>query len=660
MNTISKFFLGLKNRHFFFADTVLFMLLPIAAMAIRLDGRIDFNQYGPGLIAIMILFPAVKLSIFYFSGMYRRYWRYASIDEIAYIGIITGVAVVAQTFLFILLYFVSGIPIAEIPRSIPLIDGILTFITVGGIRFSIRLIERTNELRTNTKGTRVLIVGAGKAGVSIVGEMQRNPHYGLHPVAFIDDDPEKLDLRIRELRVTGNRNAIPEIVRAHKVKQIVIAMPTAPGKDIRDIVNISKECKVRVSTLPSVFEIINGRVRIDSIRDVQIEDLLRREPVKTDIAKVASFINGKKVLITGAGGSIGSEICRQILSFNPSEMVLLGHGENTVFEIQQELQKTLEILHRTKDSNFKVPKLTTFIADIRSQSRVKLIFDQFKPDIIFHAAAHKHVPMMELNPAEAITNNVLGTRNLLYLATRYNVENFVMISTDKAVNPTSIMGASKRIAEILVLQAAKRTGMRYVCVRFGNVLGSRGSVVPIFKNQIANGGPVVVTHSEVRRYFMTIPEAVQLVLQASVIGRSGEIFVLDMGQPIRIVDLAKDIIRLSGYEVGKDIDIVYSGLRPGEKLYEELFIPGEEYAPTEHEKVLIACNASQIVPDGLDIMIDGLLAAAYRDNSNLIRSMLKEIIPEYISLAEYENGSSNGKAQTVGDIPVSQPLKAIA
>jgi FlaA1/EpsC-like NDP-sugar epimerase len=660
MDTISKFFLGLKNRHFFIADAVLFLLLPLAAMAIRLDGRIDFGQFGTGLIAIMLLFPAVKLSIFYFSGMYRRYWRYASIDEITYIGIITGIAVVAQMFLFIVLYNIANLPLGEIPRSIPLIDGILTFITVGGIRFSVRFTERTNELRNNTKSTRVLIVGAGKAGVSLAGEMQRNPHHGLHPVAFIDDDPDKLDLRIRGLQVAGNRTLIPELIKSYKIKQVVIAMPTAPGKDIRDIVNISKECKVRVSTLPSVFEIINGQVRIDSIRDVQIEDLLRREPVKTDIAKVAAFINGKKVLVTGAGGSIGSEICRQILSFNPSEMVLLGHGENTVFDIQQELQKTIEILHRTRDVNFKLPKLSTFIADIRSQSRVKLIFDKFKPDIIFHAAAHKHVPMMELNPAEAITNNVLGTRNLLYLATRYNVENFVMISTDKAVNPTSVMGASKRVAEILVLQAAKRTGKRYVCVRFGNVLGSRGSVVPIFKNQIAKGGPVVVTHSEIRRYFMTIPEAVQLVLQSSVIGRSGEIFVLDMGQPIRIVDLAKDIIRLSGYEVGKDIDIVYSGLRPGEKLYEELFIPGEEYAPTEHEKVLIACNASQIVPDGLDSMIDRLLTAAYRDNDHLIKSTLRDVIPEYVPMPEYGNGSSKGKTSIESEIIVSQSLKAIA
>ncbi len=647
MDAISKFFIRLKNRHFFAIDAVLFIFLPVIALALRLDGHIKFDQYGEGIIFLMFFFPLLKLSIFYFAGLYRRYWRYASVDELAYIGILTAVAVSAQTFFFIIFYQLPFFPVVDVPRSVPLIDGMLTFLVVGGTRFSVRLFERTLERRSNPDGNRVLVIGAGKAGISIVSEMQRNPHHGLIPVAFIDDDLEKQGLQIRGLRVVGTRTAIPEVVADYKIKQVIIAMPTAPGKDIRDVVNISKSAKVKVSTVPSVFELINGQIRIDSIRDVQIEDLLRREPVKTDIAKVAAFINGKKVLVTGAGGSIGSEICRQILSFNPSEIVLLGHGENTVFDIQQDLQKNIDLMHRMKNPKFKVPKLSTFIADIRSQSRVKLIFDRFKPDIIFHAAAHKHVPMMELNPAEAITNNVLGTRNLLYLATRYGVENFVMISTDKAVNPTSIMGASKRVAEILVLQAARRTGNRYVCVRFGNVLGSRGSVVPIFKKQIASGGPVVVTHSEVRRYFMTIPEAVQLVLQSSVIGKGGEIFVLDMGQPIRIVDLARDIIRLSGYEVGKDIDIVYSGLRPGEKLFEELFIPGEEYAPTEHEKVLIACNASQIIPDGLDRMIDDLVAAAYRDNEILIKANMKHVIPEYTPISDYKNGEARSHEKII-------------
>ena len=630
MNSFSKILFNLKNRHYFFIDAVLFVLLPLIALAIRLDGNIEFSHYGQGLLAVMILFPVVKLSMFYFLGMYRRYWRYASVDELAYIALVTLSAIVAQTILFVVLYNLTKLPFDVIPRSIPFIDGILTFIAVGGIRFSVRLVERTNERRNNGHGERVLIVGAGKSGVTLAGEMQRNPQHGFVPIGFIDDDPEKVDLRIRGLQVLGNRTIIPEVVKSHKVKRVVIAMPTAPGKDIRDIVEICKQCKVRISTLPSLFEIIDRQVRVDTLRDIQIEDLLRRESVKTDIAKVAQFVSGKKVLITGAGGSIGSEVCRQVIGFNPSEVKLLGHGENTIFEIQNELQKTINAIRREHPGRT-LPKISSYIADVRSYSRVKMLFDSFQPDIIFHAAAHKHVPMMELNPAEAISNNVLGTRTMLFLASRYDVKNFVMISTDKAVNPTSIMGASKRIAEILVMQAAKRTGNRYVCVRFGNVLGSRGSVVPTFKQQIANGGPVVVTHEDMRRYFMTIPEAVQLVLQSAIIGKGGEIFVLDMGEPIRIVDLAKDLIRLSGYEVGKDIKIQYSGLRPGEKLFEELYIPGEEYAPTEHSKVLIACNASQMVPEGLDDTIERLVHASKMDNEMNIRMMLKKLIPEFQS-----------------------------
>ena len=630
MNSFSKILFNLKNRHYFFIDAVLFVLLPLIALAIRLDGNIEFSHYGQGLLAVMILFPVVKLSMFYFLGMYRRYWRYASVDELAYIALVTLSAIVAQTILFVVLYNLTKLPFDVIPRSIPFIDGILTFIAVGGIRFSVRLVERTNERRSNGHGERVLIVGAGKSGVTLAGEMQRNPQHGFVPIGFIDDDPEKVDLRIRGLQVLGNRTIIPEVVKSHKVKRVVIAMPTAPGKDIRDIVEICKQCKVRISTLPSLFEIIDRQVRVDTLRDIQIEDLLRRESVKTDIAKVAQFVSGKKVLITGAGGSIGSEVCRQVIGFNPSEVKLLGHGENTIFEIQNELQKTINAIRREHPGRT-LPKISSYIADVRSYSRVKMLFDSFQPDIIFHAAAHKHVPMMELNPAEAISNNVLGTRTMLFLASRYDVKNFVMISTDKAVNPTSIMGASKRIAEILVMQAAKRTGNRYVCVRFGNVLGSRGSVVPTFKQQIANGGPVVVTHEDMRRYFMTIPEAVQLVLQSAIIGKGGEIFVLDMGEPIRIVDLAKDLIRLSGYEVGKDIKIQYSGLRPGEKLFEELYIPGEEYAPTEHSKVLIACNASQMVPEGLDDTIERLVHASKMDNEMNIRTMLKKLIPEFQS-----------------------------
>jgi len=484
--------------------------------------------------------------------------------------------------------------------------------------------------------------------------MQRNPDNGYLPVALIDDDRKKHKLQIRGLYIEGDRYKIPEVVKKYSIAKVIIAMPTASGQDIREIHDICRMAGVTVNTLPSIFEIINGQVKLDSIREVSIEDLLRRDPIRTNISKVSEFISGKKVLITGAGGSIGSEICRQIMQFSPAEIAILGHGENTVFEIQQELLKMIRLYHKNGDNGRYTPELKTFIADIRSESRLKLIFDNFKPDIIFHAAAHKHVPIMEDNIAEAISNNIFGTRNLLFLASRYNVEHFVNISTDKAVNPTSIMGVSKRIAEILVMQTAKRTGKKYVCVRFGNVLGSNGSVIPTFKRQILQGGPITVTHPDVKRYFMTIPEAVQLVLQASVIGNGGEIFVLDMGQPLKIEDLAKDLIRLSGLEYGKDVRIEYTGLRPGEKLFEELFISGEEYAPTEHDKILIACNASQIIPEGLDDYIESLFIAARRNKEKVVREVLHHLVPEY---APPGVNGSHGEPQQKQDLDIKDNLK---
>ncbi|MGL5063909.1 MAG: polysaccharide biosynthesis protein, partial [Microcoleus sp.] len=381
-------------------------------------------------------------------------------------------------------------------------------------------------------------------------------------------------------------------------------------------------------------------------REVQIEDLLRRASIQTDIERVSAFIRGKKVLITGAGGSIGSELCRQVLKSDPAEIILVGHGENSVFNIQQELNRVISDLQKAGKIQDNSPRLTTFIGDIRFVDRLEYLFEQIRPDIIFHAAAHKHVPMMELNPPEAITNNVRGTKNLLDMALKYDVEHFVMISTDKAVNPTNIMGASKRVAEMLVLQAAKTSGKPFVVVRFGNVLGSRGSVVPTFKRQIAEGGPITITHPDICRYFMTIPEAVQLLLQAAVLGHGGQVFMLDMGEPVRIVDLAKDLIRLSGYELGKDIDIAFTGLRPGEKLFEELFIPGETYDKTEHEKITIVGNASRIVREKIDEEVAALCEAADRNDANSIVFLLEQLVPEYIPGYSTVNLHANSDKET--------------
>lgn len=622
--------LKLRNRHLFIIDAITFLITPLLALILRLDGSVELDSYKFGLAVVTILFLIVKLSLFITQGFYKRYWRYASRDELMQIAVLMTSAVVVEILGFNLLYYFTNFSVNNLPRSLPLLDGMLSLLFVGGIRFSICELERSNRRpRKFHQHERVLIVGAGNGGVALVKEIQRSPKLGFQPLAFIDDDPNKLNLRICGLYVVGNRYQIPQVIRTLDISRVIIAMPSVAGKVIREIKEICQSIGVPTSTLPGINEILNGGVRIGSVRDIQIEDLLRREPIQTDIQSVCGFLGGKKVLITGSGGSIGSELCRQVLKCHPAEIILIGHGENSVFNIQQELEQVLSVKRKNGAVQAPLPRLTCFIADIRFPSRLEYAFEKCRPDIIFHAAAHKHVPMMELNSPEAITNNVQGTKNLVELALRYGVEHFVMISTDKAVNPTSVMGASKRTAEMIVLQAAKRSKKQFVVVRFGNVLGSRGSVVPTFKQQIAKGGPITITHPEVCRYFMTIPEAVQLVLQAAVLGKGGEVFMLDMGQPVKIVDLAKDLIRLSGYEEGEDIDIVFTGLRPGEKLYEELFIPGERYEPTQHDKILIVQNARDVISENLDCAIAAITDAAAKNDSNLVIYLLKQLVPEY-------------------------------
>jgi FlaA1/EpsC-like NDP-sugar epimerase len=600
------------------------------ALILRLDGNLAIQNYLSDLSIATILFIVIKISIFWSLGFYRRYWRYASIEELIYVIVLTASAVVVQALVFDILDGTLPLTVDDLPQSLPFLDGLLSCLFIGGLRFSFRVTERIKQRRVISNPQEpVLIVGAGSAGISLVEDMQRSPQLGLYPVAFVDDDPLKLNFRIRGIPVVGGCDRIPEIVNMMGIRRVIIAMPTVAGQVIREIVEICQVTGVPTSTLPGIHEILNGRVRVESIRDVRIEDLLRREPVQTDIEQVSQFLKGKKVLITGAGGSIGSELSRQILKCQPSEMMLLGHGENSIFNIQQELQQVVQTLKYDGKVQGQTPNLLTFIADIRLRDRLKYAFEKFQPDVVFHAAAHKHVPLMEMNPGEAITNNVIGTQNLLNLSLQYNVNHFVMISTDKAVNPTNIMGASKRTAEMLVLQAGKQSGKAYLAVRFGNVLGSRGSVVPTFKQQIAAGGPITVTHPDICRYFMTIPEAVQLVLQAAVLGRGGEVLMLNMGEPVKIVDLAKELIRLSGYEINKDIEIKFTGLRPGEKLFEELFIEGEEYDPTEHEKLFMVKNASRIVPRNLNITVDALCQAATKNDTNSIMFLLEQIVPGY-------------------------------
>jgi len=651
---ISKVLVGLRTRHFLIIDAICLGIAPLLALAIRLDDTLTLAPYLNSLAVVTVLFVAVKLAVFYAGGFYKRYWQYAGLEEMAQITMLIGISLAVEIILFQKLYQLNNSPIGNLPRSLPLLDAIISFLLVAAIRFSIPALERWNQKPWKVQQRdRVLIVGAGSAGTSLVQTMQRSPEVGLDPIAFIDDDPKKISKQIRKLTVVGNRCNIPEVVRSLNIDKVMIAIPSAPGKEIREIVEICQSIGIPTSTLPGLNEIINGRVSLGSLREVKIEDLLRRAPIQTDIHKVLRLIGGKKVLITGAGGSIGSELCRQILKCEPAEIIIIGHGENSVFNIQQELTKVLSELKKTSKTQTDITRLTAFIADIRLQERLEYVFLTMRPDIIFHAAAHKHVPMMELNPPEAITNNVRGTKNLLDLALKYNVQHFVMISTDKAVNPTSIMGASKRVAEMLVLQAAKKSKNPFVVVRFGNVLGSRGSVVPTFQRQIAEGGPITITHPDITRYFMTIPEAVQLVLQAAVIGKGGEVFMLEMGEPVRIFDLAKDLIRLSGYEVGKDLEIAFTGLRPGEKLFEELFIPGEKYNRTKHKKILSLGNASRIVKENINREVEALCQAGDRNDTNLIVSILQQLVPEYVPGYSTANLHANTAQETTAPAKIS-------
>lgn len=633
-NLLNNRLLKLRNRHFLMLDFVSLLISPLLALLLRLDLQIDLSYYATGLIWCTLIFLVIDLAVYYKLGLYNRYWNSASVDELAKIVYILFWAIFIQTVVFVILNKFEILNFQTLPMSIPLLDGIINFFFVAGARFSIRLIERLNERKNiSVHGDRVLVVGSGKSGTFLVQEMQRNPQLGMNPVAFVDDDIEKKGLKIRGVSVMGTRHSIPEVISKLNINKVIIAMPTAPGSEIRDIVSICRKTGVQTRTIPGIYEILDEKVRIDSVRQVEIEDLLRREPVQTDIKLVADFLRGKKVLVTGSGGSIGSELCRQILKCNPAEIILLGQGENSIFDIHYEVMKRLSLSNGKHEKT----KVSTIIANIRSFDRLDRVLGETRPDVVFHAAAHKHVPMMEMNSCEAISNNVKGTQNLIDLSLKHNVERFVFISTDKAVNPSSIMGASKRVAEMIVLRAAREHSKNFSAVRFGNVLGSRGSVVFTFKRQISEGGPVTVTHPEMQRYFMTIPEAVQLVLQASVIGNGGEIFVLDMGDPVRIVDLAKDLIRLSGYEVEKDIKIVTVGSRPGEKLYEELFISGEKYEKTRNEKVLIASNASHFIPENFDENLELLIDKRHENDRETIISLLTRLVPEFQPEDSVEN-----------------------
>ena len=570
--------IGMRNRYFFALDILAMLLVPAIALSLRLEGL----DWWPEMRAALILYTSVallvKLSIFLRLRVYGRYWRYAGLGEVNVLLVAVGLSTVVLTALYIAAFPVLRPQHLAMYRTVPVIDGLLTVLLVIGFRFGSRAVAHSVHKRPGgADNQRVLVVGAGEAGLMAVRELRANPQLGMEAVAFVDDDVQKQRSYIEGLPVAGSCDQIPEVVQRHQIQRIIVAMPSAPFGRLQEISAACQKTGVSTYNLPGIYQLLAGHKSVSRTPQIDITQLLRRQPVHIDATEVAASLTGAKVLVTGAGGSIGRELCRQIARFNPAKLILLGHGENSIFETDLDLGLSCPDLVRQ-----------SVIADIRDEKRINWVIEKHRPDVIFHAAAHKHVPLMEASIGEAMVNNVRGTRNLLAAAEQFGVERFVLISSDKAVNPSSVMGATKRLAELLVGASARRSGHRYIAVRFGNVLGSRGSVIPVFQQQIAGGGPVTVTHPDMYRYFMTIPEAVQLVLQAAVLGQGGEVFVLDMGQPVRILDLANDLISLSGLEPGRDIEISFTGLRPGEKLVEELFLEREAYKRTKHPRIFVA------------------------------------------------------------------------
>ncbi|MCA0756500.1 polysaccharide biosynthesis protein [Paenibacillus sp. N4] len=545
-----------------------------------------------------------------FFRMYKRMWQYASIGEIIELckAIVIGLAVS-----YIITSILNGV---RIPFSIATRTLELMLLFMGGSRFLWRLI-RVNRTKKADLTNNILVVGAGDCGALIAKEIMTSISFkGSRLIGFVDDNPDKRNMQVVGLPVLGNRDSIADLVRQHHIHDIVIAMPSSKRTDISDIINICKLTGATVKIIPAINDFIAGKLAVQTLRNVEVEDLLGREPVKIDMQGVMGYVTAKVVLVTGAGGSIGSELCRQISSFRPSKLLLLGHGENSIYTIEMELR-----------SKFPDVKLETVIADIQDRSRIDDVFSRFKPQVVFHAAAHKHVPLMERNPSEAVKNNVFGTRNVADCADKYNAERFVMISSDKAVNPSSVMGATKRIAEMYIQSINATSKTQFVAVRFGNVLGSRGSVIPRFKEQIAAGGPVTVTHPDMVRYFMTIPEAVQLVIQAGAFAKGGEIFILDMGKPVRILDLAKDLIRLSGFEPDVDIHINFSGMREGEKLFEELLLEAEATTATQHERIFVG-QPLHINRAELDLQFRRFEKVLGEDQKS-VKAVIEQLVPFY-------------------------------
>ena len=596
-------------------------------LAFTVESNMEVKDWFPDrYLKWLLLTLAVKLIVFGFFHQYKGWWRYASVSDL--LSIIKA-SHLSTVIIVVGWYISSYIPatrnwmieldILNVPVAVMLIDWGTTIVVICGVRLATRLYYEETQMISGGRLTRLLIIGAGNAGEVLLREIQRMSVLRYDVVGFIDDDRRKHGVRIHGVPVLASVEQIRTIARKHNIDEIVIAMPSASHKQLRQVIEHCQGTNLRFSTVPDLVAIASGKVRVSQMREVDINDLLGREPVTLDLDLISDFLMGKVVVITGAGGSIGSEMCRQVGHFKPKMLLLIEQAENELFFIERELR-----------DKFPDVVIRASICDIGDKARVESLFGQYRPNVVIHAAAHKHVPLMELNPGEAVKNNVVGTRNVAAAADKFGVERFVMISTDKAVNPTSIMGSSKRFAEMSIQCLNSRSQTHYITVRFGNVLGSNGSVIPIFNKQIADGGPVTVTHPEMRRYFMTIPEASQLVLQAAVMGRGGEVFVLDMGEPVRILDLARNLITLSGFKPDEDIEITFSGIRPGEKLFEELAMDAEDMQPTRHPKIHIWKNIPADEAALNDTVKQLLTVADSKDNHDKIVRLIKKVVPEYV------------------------------
>ena len=610
----------------------------LAALLLRFEGDVP-RRFWDGYIEVAPLFTVLSLAGFFAAGLYHGIWRYAS--TVTLFQVFKGVTLSAAALTLITFFS----PQPPFPRSLIVMVWLWELVLLGGLRFAWRLSRERLLGPEPRRAVRALVVGADHAGIHLIQEMRRSGDgtERLAPVGFIDDDSRLTGQMIEGVKVLGTITDLPRILSEKRVEMLVISDADIPARVVREIASFCAVANVRVKTLPGLSDLQHRKTALSQMRDVQIEDLLGRQPVQLDLQEIGEFLRGQRVMVTGAGGSIGSELARQVAGFAPAEMVLLDHAENGLYYVHHEIAAQHPEL-----------PLHPAVADIKDARGIEMIFQRFRPNVVFHAAAHKHVPLLEISPREAVLNNVVGTRNLMYSADRHAVGKFVLISTDKAVNPSSVMGTSKRVCEMMLQARSKRSRTQFVAVRFGNVLGSDGSVIPLFQRQIARGGPITVTHPETRRYFMTIPEAVRLVIQAGAIGKGGEVLLLDMGEQVRIVDLARQLIRLSGLREGEDIEIKFTGLRPGEKLFEELHSDSERMRITHHERIMVWDLESRD-DEALQKEIADLERVAEDGTAEAIKRRFAQIVPEY---REPQPGATPIPETPVVSLPAATPVTA--